>query len=516
MESLSAEANDCPELRDRLVRARNELTKMSTEQFASQWSRSFSMLLSAFGWPGDRPLNSQEYQIVQAWQKLLSEFSTLDGIVPAVVFETALERLRGLAAATVFQVENEGAPVQIMGTLESSGLQFDHLWITGLHEQAFPAPVRPNPFLPLSLQRERGLPHASPERELQFAQALLTRLIASAPDVVLSCAVRDGESTIEPTPLIARERWEQPGEERRAPDWIASIRAVAEIETLADEAGPQLIAQSGQTGGTSIFRDMAACPFRAFVQHRIRARALDDAELGLAARDKGTLVHKALELIWNELRSHQALCALTDDERAALVSRCVESALARSNGGLGRSLERRRLQTLLEEWLEIEKRRPPFTVFKPEAERLIAVGGVTVRTRIDRVDELPDGRRIILDYKTGDVGQSDWDGDRPDEPQVPLYCATSEKPLAAAAFAQIQTGDLAFRGIDESRSLPELKSMKFANPRTLTQQVEEWRRVLDALGERFCAGDAEVAPNPGACQYCRLTSLCRIREIARD
>jgi ATP-dependent helicase/nuclease subunit B len=516
IDSLCAESSDCPDLQHRLGCARNELDKIAINQFASQWSRAFSKLLSAFGWPGDRALNSSEHQTIQAWQRSLSEFATLDAILPAIGFQSALERLRELAASTLFQVENEGAPVQIMGELEASGLHFDHLWIAGLHDQAFPASIRPNPFLPLGMQRRHRLPHASAERELEFAGAQLKRLIASAPDVVLSCPAQHGESKLEPSPLIERDRWVRFAEAHRTPDWTDSMRAAAMLETLADEAGPPLTDQSGQSGGTGLFRDMAACPFRAFVQHRIRARPLDDAELGLAAREKGMLVHKALELIWNELGSQQALCALTHDQLASLVSSSVAAALGRKNGGLGRSLERRRLQTLLVEWLEIEKTRPPFTVLQPEAARIVRAGGVAVKTRIDRIDELPDGRLIILDYKTGEVGLGGWDGARPADPQVPLYCATSQEPLAGAAFAQIRSGDMGFRGVDESGSLPNLKSMRFESRRRLAQQVEEWKRVLNALGERFRAGTAEVTPNTGECQYCGLTSLCRIRELEND
>jgi probable DNA repair protein len=516
LDLVCVEACGCPGLQDNLGRVQDELKKLSAEQFASEWSRSFAKLLSAYGWPGDRPLNSHEYQILQAWQNALSEFATLDAILPRLDFQSALERLRRVAAGTLFQVENEGAPIQIMGTLESSGLLFDHLWVAGLHDQAFPAPVRLNPFLPLWIQRERKLPRASAAQELEHARALLGRLLASAPDVVLSCPKQQGESLLRPSPLIARERWVECTEQRIQPNWTASLRATAELEELVDDAAPPLTDPAGQTGGSTLFRDMAACHFRAFVQHRIRARPLDDAELGFAARDKGQLVHRALEYIWRELVSHQRMLGLTADEQAQVVSRSVEAALARQKGGLGRNLERRRLQKLLQEWMEIEKTRPPFIVLTPEAERVVVAGGVAVRTRIDRIDELPDGRRIILDYKTGPVSSSDWDGARPTEPQVPLYCATSEKPLAGAAFAQIRAGELGFRGVDESRSLPELKPMRFENSLQIAQRVEEWRRVLNALGERFRSGAAEAAPLPGACDYCGLTSLCRIRETAND
>ena len=148
----------CPLLGRSLRKFEKQRRQLALEQPSSQWSRDFSELLSALGWPGDRTLSSREYQVVEKWHGLLSSLATLDAAVPPITLSRALSRLQEFAAATTFQVENEGAPIQIMGLLEASGLRFDHLWVMGLHEEALPAAANPNPFLPISLQREYKLP----------------------------------------------------------------------------------------------------------------------------------------------------------------------------------------------------------------------------------------------------------------------------------------------------------------------------------------------------------------------
>ena len=107
-----------------------------------------------------------------AWRDLLSGFATLDLITPRMNLAQAIDRLRQQAANTRFQVEDEGAPVQVMGMLEAAGLRFDHLWIMGLHDEALPAPTNPNPFLPSSLQREHRLPHSSAEARTGVRESL--------------------------------------------------------------------------------------------------------------------------------------------------------------------------------------------------------------------------------------------------------------------------------------------------------------------------------------------------------
>jgi ATP-dependent helicase/nuclease subunit B len=517
LSNLRDAAASCPQLQRVLRRFEKELEKLPDPQRASEWSRDFSRLLEALGWPGDRPLSSREFQTREAWQNLFSRLAALDLATPPLNFAQALDRLRELADATVFQIENEGAPVQIMGLLEASGLRFDHLWIMGLHDEALPAAASPNPFLPISLQRDHKLPHSSAERELEFATRLMERLLVSAPDVVFSYPETEGDRLLAPSPLIAGGQWLTVDEEAGGDRWIGRIRATAEFEEMVDEAAPPMLENGAHSGGSSLFKDMAACPFRAFAKHRLGARPLEESDLGLSYRDRGASVHKALQFLWAEIGSHARLMELALRELQALVARHVEAGVECLGPGIGRNLERRRLEKLLAEWLEIEKSRSEFAVRKSEEDRSVTIGGLQVRIRADRIDELPDGRVIILDYKTGEIKTRGWEGDRPDEPQLPLYCATSDQPVGGAAFALIRTGELGFRGLtNPNAALPEMKEMKISSPLPWEQQVAAWRQVLERLAEDFCAGLAEVDPKQGACDNCGLRALCRIREFEND
>jgi RecB family exonuclease len=201
-------------------------------------------------------------------------------------------------------------------------------------------------------------------------------------------------------------------------------------------------------------------------------------------------------------------------ELSALIASAADAAVAKLGPGIGRDLEKQRLQKLLPEWLDIEKSREEFTVAGIEAERVVSIGGLQVKVRADRVDALPDGREIILDYKTGQLKPRAWEGERPDEPQLPLYSATSEQPVAGAAFAMIHTGELQFRGLTAPGvALPGMAKMKIDPPLPFDTQLDEWRRALEQLAEKFRAAHAEVDPKEGACDYCGLRALCRIREF---
>jgi ATP-dependent helicase/nuclease subunit B len=83
----------------------------------------------------------------------------------------AIANLRRLCADTLFQPESPDAPIQVLGVLESLGLEFDALWVSGLTDDVWPMRARPNPFLPPALQKKAGIREASPEATLECRES---------------------------------------------------------------------------------------------------------------------------------------------------------------------------------------------------------------------------------------------------------------------------------------------------------------------------------------------------------
>ncbi len=294
-----------------------------------------------------------------------------------------------------------------------------------------PRRSRPHPFLPLSMQRDRGLPHSTPLRELEFAQLVLGRLQSAAPRVTLSFPLREGDRDLRPTPLIEGS-W-------AAGDYQVQTIERAEMQAIDDSQAPPLSGSKPHTGGAALFKDIAACPFRAFARHRLHADGLDEAELGIRATDRGSSAHNALQLFWEETKSHANLVKLSSDELQSRIVRCSKEALEAQRCDVTHKIEERRLKKLLKEWLEIEKLRDPFTVLSLEEKRSAEVGGLNVNLRADRIDQLAGGLRILFDYKTGEVDKS----------------FLAERPPHRAAIAAL------LRHGDRSRS-PASPSLSFA------------------------------------------------------
>lgn len=491
---------------------------------AAEWAKAFSEALKAVGFPGERTLDSAEHQALDRWHALLADFGSVERVTSKTGYAEACRRLARMADAAIFQPESPEVPIQVLGVLESAGQEFDHLWVMGLTDDAWPLPARPNPFLPIRLQRAAGIPQSDPATSLELDRRITTGWTNAAPEVVFSHSRADGERELAPSPLIAGippvafETLGMPA----LPSLREAIRRGGRIDMIDDARAPAITSPE-QRGGTGLFRDQAACPFRGFAHRRLGAKPLETPRIGLDPRDRGNLLHEMLAEVWRSLESRAGLEAKRD-QLPQILDRSAKAAVARVKKKRGDALsgrfermEHERLVRRAGEWLLAEAQRPDFTVELVEDERPLTFGGVTVKARLDRMDRLDKGLAII-DYKTGEAKVKSWIGDRPDEPQLPMY-ALAEKQVSAVAFGQVKVGAMAFKGLTVEKDLfPALALVekdRYAKPyRNWDGLLAKWHEELEALGRGFAQGDARVDPKRGAetCGLCDQHTFCRIAE----
>jgi exodeoxyribonuclease-5 len=249
----------------------------------------------------------------------------------------------------------------------------------------------------------------------------------------------------------------------------------------------------------------------------------------------------------------------------------VEVALKIFEKGMGesltpnfRQLESKRLQRLCSQWLTVEQWNPEtgegradFKVIACEEKHTVDLGHLRINLVIDRIDELvEDGRRIVLDYKTGAADAASWSQERLTEPQLPLYAsivlAKPDQPaVAAVAFAKVRLGECQFKGVAaESRLLPGVGGLRppSVDPDELEElaseddgapdavdvsataiinaegdeisTVDKWQELLDQWKERVEAIAEEIHRGEAAVRfadfkdlrYCDVLPLLRVTE----
>jgi probable DNA repair protein len=277
------------------------------------------------------------------------------------------------------------------------------------------------------------------------------------------------------------------------------------VEKVRDGKAPALATKTPK-GGTRILVDQSACPFRAFAKHRLGAEPLEEPVEGLDARDRGSLLHALMKELWTELKGSEGL----DGDLAGPIERAANAAIRElALEEPFASLERTRLAKLARDWLSVEREREPFEVVALEEKRRLRVAGLELNGRIDRMDRLGSGGHAVIDYKTGRTTPQEWMGERPDDPQVPLYALNADD-VSAAAFAKLKTGEMRYMGFSRAKdAIPKVQAAK-----NWDSLVAGWRTELEALGAGFAAGEARVDPKRmlQTCRYCDLQPLCRVYE----
>lgn len=507
-------------------------TKLPRSESHAAFAKVISEVLQIVGFPGERSLDSTEYQTVRKWHELVADFAGLDHVIPKTSYNEAISQLRRMASDTLFQPETPEVPVQILGVLEAAGMEFDHLWVMGLSDEQWPLRSRPNPFLPLELQRKAKLPLGSTLESLVYSRRLTDGWLSSAKEVILSYPKysddRDGHE-LKPSPLIKAIPEGKPVFPVITQHRDLIIQS-GELEHIEDNQAPPLdkgAIKQGIKGGTSVIKDYAACPFRAWARHRLYIESLDVPHTGLNVMERGSLVHQVLAQAWSQLRTKKALDAISDHSLENMLTSAANNAILQMRqyrpaalSGRFAAIEQRRLVYLAREWLNEETKRNHFTVIAIEEKRSIQAGDLVLNTRLDRVDELEDGQHIVIDYKTRKQSIQTMIGERPDEPQLPLYLVmTKVQQAAGAAFASVKLGEMGFTAIVRDQDLlPGVKVFSELNGCKQFSSWEEliatWQHNLTNLADGFSSGDAKVNPKnfPETCKFCDMQLFCRVHE----
>ena len=482
----------------------------------AEWSEVARDFLRAANWPGDRAPTPSEFSTASAWDATLDLLATLDFRGSRVSFATAVKTLEQLLQPARVNPPAAGAPIQIMHPEEAEGSVFDAVVLLHATDEVWPETPRLNPLLGWPLQQELGLPGANASRDADDATMRAESLLRRASKLLVLTAAADERGQLRPSPLLQQLEIPTVSPETLLQP-VISEPVVAE-EILPDDVTLPSLPSPELRGGANVLKLQAACGFLAFAEMRLNSARIDSCELGLNAMERGNLVHRALESFWSVTQSQAELRSLTSEERHRRVSKAIDAAFARLAApslGWGAAyieLQRERLRRLLLRWLDVELQRGPFTVRQREERTTIPIGPLHLKVQPDRVDEV-EGGVVLVDYKTGyRAHPSNWLGNRPDDPQLPLYALlTQQEELQALLFGRVRAGsEMKWQGLAASQSI--LPSQKRQIITDLELRKNDWNTVLTTLAEDYAAGRADVDPKSVAvnCNGCPQRLLCRI------
>jgi RecB family exonuclease len=326
------------------------------------------------------------------------------------------------------------AQVQLMGLLETRALDFDHVIILSCNENTLPPPKRQTSLFPYDVLAEYKLPtHADAEANAAYN---FWRLLQRAGRVDLvhvlpgAEGVRTGERSrflrqIEfdlapqnPDLVLEDQTVQVPAGLAPAPNELLGDLVLAKDEGMLK--GLRGVLERGLS--PSALNEYLACSLKFYFSRLAKFQENEEVEEALGVDGFGTVVHDALEHLLKpfELEKRDLTAADLPEvlkKVPAEVHRQLrqegEERQARPDDGLNHVLGQvatRLIRKYLESLpgqpgvlpLRIAAQEKPMaaTVFVDLPGRATKLP-VRVLGRADRIDALPDGRRRVVDYKTG-------------------------------------------------------------------------------------------------------------------
>ena len=473
------------------------LLDLAGQTTAEEWWLRFKQVLDVAGWPNSGQLGSRQYQAFTAIEGTLARVAS----ARTLTAKAALEYIHLVLSAETFAPERKPANILVLGLLEANGLSFDHLWVCGMDDENFPRRNSALPLIPRRITKSAGVPRADQDDELEFATRLLQRWCGQAAHVVASYTrtVDDAERRL--TRLIEAENRE-----------IAINRAPRKedavvLENFSDDYGTSLLDGGPARGGVRLLEDQAACPMRAYAVHRLGITRKETPNLLPDPLIRGIILHDALHALFTAAKNKAEILRINQ----AAIELAVQQAIQRITYPLPPAFEvyeKERVAELLYGWLEVEALRDEFEIYALESSYTLTLSNLSLTVRADRIDKLQSGNLIVIDYKTGQIGTSGLLDPPLQRPQLPVYSLV-ETQVAGALYAAIRKDDVRLLGVCAPEDDPGGARL-LPMPRPWSEQIAIWREELTRLAHDYENGYAAVEPVSGACDYCHLSSFCRV------
>lgn len=459
--------------------------------------------------------------------------------------ETLIRLIRQLVSGITIPFEGEPLNgLQVMGMLETRGLDFENLIICSFNEGVFPKKSTANSFIPNNLRRAFELPTADYHDAISAYN--FYRLIQRTRRLFFLYDSRsEGMQTGEVSRFVHQLRYHYGVDFKSVnisyevnfpPESVIRVSKTAEIMTKL-----QTFLEDGEGGralSASSVNTYIDCPLQFYLRYVEQMEEQEEVQENVEAGMFGTLLHEVMQKIYEPfvgkmIQKHE-LEELANNH--VLIEKTITRAFAtrffkrKKDKDADIELEgnylliARVIKTFAEKILKIDTIRTPFRYIQAEKNTLIrfpiqnGTMYVNLKGYIDRVDE-KEGITRILDYKTGS-DKLDFNSledvfaqNKKDRPkavmQTFLYCLLYIYDTGSNAVVpevlkvrDLFKGDFSTQLKDKDRSLPveDFGDYKEEFTKKLTAVIDE---IFDSQVPFDQCTEVKL------CQWCAFKVICR-------
>lgn len=395
---------------------------------------------------------------------LIRELITESEILPDLSLRDYAELFDTMARSRPVRPRGEVHPrLRLLGPIEARLLSADRVILAGLNEGIWPAGLGIDPWMSRGMRAEAGLP--SREKRLGLAAHDFAQL-ACAPEAILTRSKKqDGAPAVASRWLLRLKTLAKGALGKAAETRLSPSTDYLELATQLDYSpDPQPlpeprpcppVAARPTTLSVTEIRNWIRDPYTIYARRILGLRTLDDLDQDAQPATRGTAIHKAFE----QFLKAAGPGPLPDGALDELVKFGRDAAIEAGMDEAELVPEMIRFERLAGWFIDWENQRRANNIqpigMECWAEWQVADTDFKLRGKADRLDDRPDNRIDILDYKTG-TPPSPKATASGFEPQLPLQAIM----LANGAFVGLEaakTADLIYVHLSGSATAGEEK-----------------------------------------------------------
>ena len=357
--------------------------------------------------------------------------------------------------------------------------------------------VSPDPAGPWT-PAQRALLGLPTRAELAQAQRAAWQYALTAPQLDVLWRLSEGGESLMPSGFVQE---------------LLLAKGLAQTSTFSPDPRPlrmltaQPTLQPAPTGqalpisklSASAYEDLRRCPYRFFALRQLKLQEADELESELGKRDFGNWLHLLLNIFQNALKnaSNQP-----PDQQIHVREAMINIAADEATQSLGLSAEEflpfaaiwPRVRDGYLDWLTTHEANGA-SYAEGEVWKRMPLGTIELVGKIDRIDHMPDGSRLVIDYKTEPATTTKARiNDAGEDTQLAFYAALLEDDTLAAAYVNLGEKEV---------------TKTYAQPEIVELRDDLIGGILSDMGRI-----AEGAPLPAlgegkACEFCAARGLCR-------
>jgi RecB family exonuclease len=412
-----------------------------------------------------------------------------------------------LRLSTVAAPHRERNVVHVISAYEARQWRLSTVFVCGLVEKQFPAQIMRDPFLHDAALRDlqrQGIRVRTTEEKENEEQGLFDAVCARARDlVVLTYPRTDARGQTNLRSIFLREIDVAPCDVAVRPALPEPVARWRQSSALVSRDVLDFITAAHTSLSVTALESLLQCPFQFFSRRALKIREMPERpEDRLSFLVQGNIIHEVLSE-W--FAGRPPLRPLFD---AVFARVCAKKRVL---PGFRKERLRRALFLTLQRFTN-DPTYPLVWPSRTEQEFELPVDpSLSIRGKLDRIDDLGDGRGIVIDYKFSRAATQRAKVDDPTKLQGPLYAAAMQRVFglepAAMLYLSLKEDKLSYDGWG---AVPGMKLE--ALPLTQEWMDDALHRVSQAMAA-FRAGGIQPHPaNLDHCRYCTYRDACRFEQ----